>query len=145
MLLQQFSSRELLDKVKAWEDTEDQKQQQHPAGISPKKKLLAPLNSEGPLQLLNLQIKKLTEENERLKGEVVRTLESAASSDQAAAAAAAATAAAEAARKDDEEEAKKGVGNEDDAAAADNDHEEVCLDWNILLKNIVLNIILCRS
>ena len=73
-----FSLRELLDKVKSWEDTELATQMMEKPSISPKKKL-APLTAEGPVQLLNIQICELGKENEELKKQIT-SLESQASS-----------------------------------------------------------------
>ena len=67
-----FSFRELLDKVKSWEESELSAQSHlDKPHLSPKKKL-APLNEAGPVQLLNLQINELEADNatlrERVKG-----------------------------------------------------------------------------
>ena len=69
-----------MDKVKAWEDNELASQMMEKPNISPKKKL-APLTSEGPVQLLNIQISQLGKENELLK-EKILSLESLATAAQ---------------------------------------------------------------
>eukprot|EP00094_Tigriopus_californicus_P012434 TCALIF_12019-PA protein Name:"Similar to Lztfl1 Leucine zipper transcription factor-like protein 1 (Rattus norvegicus)" AED:0.04 eAED:0.04 QI:0/0.8/0.66/0.83/0.8/0.66/6/99/314 len=71
--LAELENRELLDKVKNWEENELASQPVEKPNLSPKKRL-APLNQGGPVQLLNKQIEELDEENKVLR-ERLKTVE----------------------------------------------------------------------
>ncbi|XP_023321990.1 leucine zipper transcription factor-like protein 1 [Eurytemora carolleeae] len=75
--LSQLENRELLESIKAWEES-DAANSKIDGGWLEKKKL-APLNEGGPAQLLNLQIQKLEQENSDLRTRL-RTVEEQASS-----------------------------------------------------------------
>jgi len=64
--LAELENRELLDKVKRWEDSELSTQNIENKDLIVQKKL-APLNEGGPMQLLKAQIEQLNEENIKLR------------------------------------------------------------------------------